>query len=281
MHMGHSTRDIPEAVKRQLRRDAGFGCCICGNPVFQYHHIVPWADTKSHEPDNMLVLCPNHHYEATVLALTMEAQRAAKVEPLNIRNGYANGLLKMGDSGLAISVGANLLVGPGFKFVVNGVPLLSIETDEDARLLLSMDLYDAQDTLLTTIHRNEWLSGDPLPWDIEFNHRMLTVRRKSREMSLSIDARMEPIQLKGRLFREGQLFEIGPQALRFNGVIQDLTFVGLGLVGLILAADTGKGTFQLVPDPRYGAGKIVSSLTPSELLEDCYEALRELEESAA
>jgi hypothetical protein len=32
-------REIPSEIKRQLRQEAGFGCCICGIPIIEYHHI--------------------------------------------------------------------------------------------------------------------------------------------------------------------------------------------------------------------------------------------------
>jgi hypothetical protein len=66
---GHLTREPPAAVKRQLRQEAAFGCCICGHPIYQYHHIRPFEPNHHHDPDDMMLLCPNHHHEATVGAL--------------------------------------------------------------------------------------------------------------------------------------------------------------------------------------------------------------------
>ena len=37
---------IPEIVKRQVRQEAGFGCCKCGNPIFEYHHIIKDLDSE-------------------------------------------------------------------------------------------------------------------------------------------------------------------------------------------------------------------------------------------
>jgi len=273
-------RDIPEEIKRQLRQEAGFGCCICGNPVFQYHHITDWALTKSHDLLDMMVLCPNHHHEATVRALVEQEQRRWKKRPLNIVNGYVDGLLKITELGVAVEVGTNYLVGPGFKFVVDGAPLLALDLDSDGRLQLSLDLYDAADSLLLQIHNNEWLTGDPMPWDVEFSHRRFILRRKSGEVTLSIDARKAPILLYGQLWRKGQLFEMKEDSLRFNGVVRDIRFSGLGFVGIYLSVDTTSDALQLAIYSGYGEGQLISWPDRAQRLEMCFAALHGLKKSS-
>jgi hypothetical protein len=248
--------------------------------VFQYHHITDWALTKFHDPLHMMVLCPNHHHEATVRAVTEEEQRRWKDQPSNIASGCVDGLLKITEPGVAVHVGTNDLVGPGFKFVVDGAPLLALDRDGDGRLQLSLDLYDAADSLLLSIQRNEWIAGDPMPWDIEFSHRKLVLRRKSGETTLSIDARQAPVLLRGQLWRKGQLFDMNGEALRFNGVVRDVSFAELGLVGMYFSADTTLGMFRLVPDPRFGEARLVSWPDRAQRLEKCFAVLRELEQRA-
>lgn len=280
METGAPNRDIPESIKRQLRQEAGFGCCICGNPVFQYHHIRDWAFTKSHNPLDMMVACPNHHHEATVHALTEAEQRRWKDRPLNIANGYVDGLLKITEPGVAVQVGTNYLVGTGFKFTVDGAPLLSLDRDSDGRLQLSLNLYDRADSLLLTIHNNEWITGDPMPWDVEFSHRKFVLRRKRGEVTLSINARRAPILLHGQLWRKGQLFEMNDRVFRFNGVVRDTMFSEIGFVGSSFSADTASGLFQIVPDPRLGAAMFVNDPDRLLRLEMCFAALRDLEQKA-
>lgn len=256
--MEESSRKIPELIRRQLRQEAGFGCCICGNPVFQCHHIKDWALINSHNTQDMMVLCPNHHHEATVHAISEQEQRDWKKLPFNIVNGYVDGLLKISEPGVAVEIGTNYFVGPGFKFIVDGAPLLALDRDSNSRLRLSLDLYDSTDSLLLQIHNNEWLTGDPMPWDIEFSHRRFVLRRKSGKITLTIDARQTPILLYGQLWRKGQLFEMKEDTLRFNGVVRNVRFHGLGLVGIYLSVDTTSDALQIASYAGYGQGRIVS-----------------------
>jgi hypothetical protein len=179
---------------------------------------------------------------------------------------------------VAVQVGTNYLVGPGFKFIVDGAPLLALDRDSDGRLQLSLDLYDAADSLLLLIHNNEWITGDPMPWDVEFSHRRFVLRRKSGEVTLSIDARQAPVLLHGQLWRKGQLFEMNDDELRFNGVNPDVGFSEIGFVNSSFSADTTSGVFQLIPEPRFGEACLVSWPDRAERLERCFAVLRELEQ---
>lgn len=57
---------IPPATLLKLLFNNKWTCCVCrdySKPVV-VHHIKPWATSRSHDADNLAVLCPNHHAEA-------------------------------------------------------------------------------------------------------------------------------------------------------------------------------------------------------------------------
>jgi len=270
-------RDIPDTIKRELRQEAGFGCCICGNPVYEYHHIKPFSDEQSHDPAQMMILCPNHHYAATIGAITEAEQKHFKEKPANINNGFVNGLLYITDPAVAIRTGTNYLVGLGIKIVIDGKPMLTLEKDAEGRLLLSIDLYDRNDSLILSIHRNEWIAADPIPWDIEFQYRTLKIRIGKGNTPLAIDARNTPILLSGELWWHQQCIALGRRGMLFNGVLQNAGIANLGLVGNIVSVDTQKKGFTLIPDPRYVSARIVSWPDPFGRLIRCFNALAEME----
>ena len=57
------SRTVPPEVARHLRAEAGFGCAVCGCPILEYHHIIPWAERMHYEVEHMVALCRNHHQE--------------------------------------------------------------------------------------------------------------------------------------------------------------------------------------------------------------------------
>jgi hypothetical protein len=251
---------IPAGVARILRQEAGFGCCACGFPIFEYQHIVPWSVEHHDRPEDMMILCPNHHAECTRGALPEAQQRAWKANPYNIERGYVDGLLRVEQTYCAVDCGSCQLVNDGIHLIVDNEPLLSLRI-EDHRMLLSLKLYGEQDRPLVTIEDNEWTSGDPTVWDLEAGFRTLTLRQKSRDVRLRVDARKEPMKLMARLVKAGYKIELG-----HNGIFVDGRERGRGvarieggcLVGWRLNVSTETGGLWVTPDPRYGRGESVS-----------------------
>jgi len=197
----------------------------------------------------MMVLCPNHHTEATNGALEEPEQRHHKLHPFNIERGFTEGQLKVGDRRVVIRAGGVLFVGQGVKIVVDGEALLQLDVDNEGRLHVTLDLYDRDDACLLSIRQNEWITGDPLAWDIEFGSRWLKLRRKKRDVALFIDARAQPVQVTADLWRRGQNFSITPDSLLFNGVVKGIGFKDVELDSVMLAVDTTRAKFSTAPDP--------------------------------
>ncbi len=266
--------NVPEPIKRLVRQEAGFGCCKCGNPIIEYHHIVP----KSEDPRDIMVLCPICHHEATVGAMTEEEQRFYKEHPSNIQRGYVKGELKINQKLPVVAIGNNQFVGEGDFILVDQDSLLSLSVNS-GRLELSIKLYDHNDQLLVHIENNEWISGDPMPWDLKSSFQWLRIRHKLRNIALEIDARKIPIKLRANLYRKGQNFQLNPRQIIFNGIVQNVGFVNLCFVALRLVADTSSRQFKLEPDPRFGKGILVSWPDIQERIEKGLKAWEQLKES--
>ena len=103
----------PSPVRRQLRQDALFGCCFCGNPIIQYHHIVPSSLLKHHNPEDMMCACPLCHDKVTAGAVAESEQREAKARPYNLLHGFAEGQLIINSKQLVVDLGGNWFFGSG------------------------------------------------------------------------------------------------------------------------------------------------------------------------
>jgi hypothetical protein len=270
------TRDIPLSVKRQLRQEAGFGCCFCGYPFIEYHHIVPFSECKRHDPRDMMVVCPTHHHQCSVNALAVDKQREAKVAPCNIARGYADGQLVIPTKTIAVQVGSTEFVGGGFKFAVDTEPLLSIRPDREGRLQITVDLFDETDGLLLALSENEWIAGDPLPWDIEYSFNYILLRHRERKISLEVDARAPLVNIKGELWRKGQKFSLRNDGLYFDGVVTNVSVRDIALVAMSLMANTDTRQFSIVPDKRLGSGLFVSRSDPEERLRQAVDGFDKL-----
>jgi hypothetical protein len=205
----------------------------------------------------MMLLCPLDHREATVGAMLVAEQRQYKDEPFNIRRGYADGLLKVNQPYAAVLAGSNLFIGERWMVRVDGEPLLGLAI-ADGRLQLDVALYDRDDALLALVEQNEWMSGDPLPWDIEAGFQRLKIRRKVGDVALDIDARSIPLKVGGEFWRHKQNISMSPSAATVNGVVGGASVRDLGLVNVGLDIDTKTGQFGIAPG---GTGFLISGST--------------------
>lgn len=86
--MSHATDDgrppIPSELRRRVLVEAGHRCAIptCRHIEVDVHHIVPWAQCKAHEYDNLIALCPNCHRRADRGEIDRKSLRLYK---LNLR----------------------------------------------------------------------------------------------------------------------------------------------------------------------------------------------------
>ncbi|MEE9286797.1 MAG: HNH endonuclease signature motif containing protein [Gammaproteobacteria bacterium] len=72
---------IPAEIRRQILVEAGHRCAIqtCRSMAdVDIHHIVPWAQSQNHNPDNLIALCPNCHRRADRGAIDRESLRKYK-----------------------------------------------------------------------------------------------------------------------------------------------------------------------------------------------------------
>jgi len=196
-------KSLPASVARLLRQEAGFGCCACGKPIIEYHHIVPWAADRHYRADDMMALCPYCH--ATVNALSEAEQRKLKANPYNITRGWAEGPLQVNHSCSSLYVGGTTVHSHGPFLTIDGEPIVALYR-ESGRLEISLKLYGENDELLLFIERNEWISGDPLPWDIQVTDQTITVRQRAGKISLGIDARQNPMRLTGQFWKARRWF---------------------------------------------------------------------------
>jgi hypothetical protein len=110
-------------------------------------------------------------------------QPRSKQRPHNRKHGYAQGKLAIEDDVCEVVVGTNTFVRNGCFIRVDTSPLLCLHVGSGHTLELSVTLYDRDDNLRALIEHNEWITGDPIPWDVESAHQFETARQEVRHRS--------------------------------------------------------------------------------------------------
>ncbi len=220
---------IPLPMKRAVRQRCGFGCVICGSPVYHIDHMKPYSEEREHEEVNLTLLCPNHHEEKTKGLLPLAVVQEANLDPVNIKNGITTPYkLHYGRVGHECSV----LIGSG-RFtmafdekpkrmqavVVDRTPLLMFEL-LDGHVYVSMALFDRFNQMMVLIDSNE-LVFTTAGWDYEFSGSTLVVRTAMGEVAAAIEFR-PPAEI---WFKTGELLLNGT-GVRVNGGVLEIVTPG-------------------------------------------------------
>lgn len=186
-------RNIPENIKREVRQRCGFGCVICGSPIYEYEHMTEWSIVKVHIADDITLLCPDHHAEKTKGLLPIEFVRKHNLNPYNIKEGKSKSkqLYYYGESCSFIIAGNKFNMKTHRDFpsvlvpiVIDGVPLIGFNMYK-GQLFLNANIYDENNKMILKIVNNhlEYSIG---VWDITFISNRLTIRQAQRNISLKI-----------------------------------------------------------------------------------------------
>lgn len=213
----------PSAVKRQLRQEAGFGCCFCGHPFLQYHHIVPWAEDAHFRPEDMMVVCGSCHHLLTVGAIEVVDQRRAKAKPKNVVDDEVRGKLYVNSKELKVHLGGGTATETPCLLQVAGKSLLSARlAPDDGRVLVSASIIDREGKQIARLSDNEWNMLPGAIWDFEVYPRSATIRTGSGEIAFGVDARHDVITMRGKWFYQGFPLEFTPD----KAIIMTNTFHG-------------------------------------------------------
>lgn len=212
---------IPKAVVRELRQESGFGCAVCGHPIVEYHHIIPWAERQHFEPEHMVALCRNHHKELGDRS-RKHAYRA-KQNPINIRTGRVKGYLYTNKENQALVIGNTRFVGATHAVSYFGNPLFGYRIADSE---IQINAFIPDDDLWPSIEvkRNEVTAAAGDFWDIEFKNLFVKFQRKKGENFLSIDMRKDDVEVRGHFTIHGNEFLFSPKRSDFGGPrIENLT----------------------------------------------------------
>lgn len=248
---------IPAAMKRSVRQRCSFGCVVCGEVPYEYHHMTPYADDPRHLADNLTLLCTRHHTKATGKAplLTEKRVREANYAPFNrSRPHTAPDLLYFdGDSSGVVLGTLTFTVTPGMSFapiLIDGIaPIVFTWGTEGYEL--SLDLRDANNRSLLIVNENELIHRTDT-FDVERVGNRLLLREAAR--SVFVDMRFDAGAAKVTINRAGFWMNgIGVQVrsgvISFQG--KTTTFGGTGSINAQVGIMIGK-----TPAAFAGAGAI-------------------------
>jgi hypothetical protein len=210
-------RNIPNPIRRQLRQETNFGCAICGTPIIEIHHIIPWSETRTHKQEEMIALCPTHHHRADCHEYSRKYLHNIKQNPHN-RNVVADQFTIQSED-VCVTLGGSTVTNLSRILSVDNFDIISL-TKEENYPLLNLNLFDEFDNWVAVVEGNQWFVDRRRVWDIEYIPKHLVLRYAPRKIALDVEISEGEIIIKGNLFFNGFNIQATDDDLLLNGKSQ-------------------------------------------------------------
>ena len=186
---------IPESIKRTVRQECGFGCVLCGCPIYDYDHIEEYSRVQEHEVDNLALLCTEHHRQKTNKRLPVSRVKDARQEPFNVKHGKTtpNNIITFErfTKTAKIKFGTNYCT---YDFSYgNFLSALCIDNNHlvqfksiDGEFFINIKAYGANNKEVLSIINNELCHSTGI-FDVKFEGTILTVKETKKRTILSFN----------------------------------------------------------------------------------------------
>lgn len=191
--MADKRPDIPDPMKREIRQRCGFGCVVCGLPLYDYEHVEGWANVQRHVEGEITLLCAQHHREKTNGLMTYAQVRRANENPINVSRGvsapfglhfeldkYSTVHAVIGGNRFSTSRQTQTAL-----ITVDDIDLVWVRIDENGYVFLHLNIFDELNNLALIVVGNELQFTSSL-WDVTFEGTTLTLREAKQSLLLQI-----------------------------------------------------------------------------------------------
>lgn len=209
--MCDSGRRVPRAkIKRILRKEANYGCARCGNPLVEYHHIIPYEEVEHSDPEHMIALCGSCHRRADSGAIKRSRLYQLKEDPHIsdiVSNDFCfrpqNPQVRFG--GLTASLTDHTEV---ILLRIEQENMFIAHFDNDI-IEISAKLRDEHGELIAEIDRNSWWAKSNDVWDMTSKPKELKIWNKPQDIGLQIryDRELDMIVGRGIFYYNSDLYD--------------------------------------------------------------------------
>jgi hypothetical protein len=184
-----SSRTPPIEIRRNLRKEVGFGCPICRSPFLTWHHFdPPWHECYEHKQEGIIALCTKCHPQADGGAFSKQQLHQLKT---NKNNTPPLGALPWHVKSALINWGGNFFIAQVSKLfsirIVNQ-EVFSLRLDYDGYLKINACVWNSKNELVLRIEDNDIISFIDNIGDLECTAqaKLISVLSKENDASLSL-----------------------------------------------------------------------------------------------
>lgn len=222
---------IPAPIQKQLKKEAVFGCVICGCPLLNYIHIIPPFDKNAFLPENMAAICPickstfdRHEFSESYL-------RDVKKNPHNRMREKDAFSLESGE--MVINLGKMKYINTPRVLAVNDFDIITLKQENERKLiLLDINFFDKLNNLVAIVSENSWVAekqGSTSVWEINYKPKHLVIRNNQNELLFEARIEYQEVFIRGAMYYSGSTIKVTD-----NGIWVDEREIASDLNGCVL-----------------------------------------------
>lgn len=227
--MSLNGRNIPQPIQKQLRREANFGCALCGCPIIEYAHIIPYRNIQAYLPENIVALCPNHYTNFNRGEFSDSYLRDAKNNPHN--KTYIQDAFFIDSQDIAVNVGKSKFINTSRILAVNDFDIISIKRENERYILLDINFFDKLNNLIAVVYENSWTAEKTTSavWEIVYKPYHLVIRNTSRNLFFESKIENEELFITANMY-----YNAIPLSITNDGIWISENEMGIELKGHVL-----------------------------------------------
>jgi hypothetical protein len=227
--MSLNGRNIPQPIQKQLRREANFGCALCGCPIIEYAHIIPYRNIQAYLPENIVALCPNHYTNFDRGEFSDSYLRDAKNNPHN--KTYIQDAFFIDSQDIAVNVGKSKFINTSRILAVNDFDIISIKRENERYILLDINFFDKLNNLIAVVYENSWTAEKTASavWEIVYKPHHLVIRNTSRNLFFESKVENEELFITANMY-----YNAIPLSITNDGIWISENEMGIEIKGHVL-----------------------------------------------
>jgi len=200
----------PESIAKQVKKEAGFGCCVCGCPIFGYHYFEQYnEENKLFNPENLILLCSYHQiicFDNRNPSISRQDLLEYKKYPFNVKNGNIGGLLLIKNTDLLIKPFKEKILRKGEEckiLEIKSESVILFSIGEYDNLEITLDFYDKEGNLLACMDKNNFVFKAQMLWNFDFSKQSIKISQKDVDIFFNLYIKETYIELQANLWWKG------------------------------------------------------------------------------
>ncbi len=172
--------NAPLPIQSQLKKEARYGCSICGCPLLEFVQFIPSDTPGAYLPENMIAICPAHTLKYVQNKLSATELSSFKTKPYNKLN--ENKSFALASPELTVNIAKTKFINTHRLLSVDDFDLITIRKESNSYLLLDLNFFDSQNNLIAVISENSWTTDKKQVWNIDYEPGYLKIQNKTRQI---------------------------------------------------------------------------------------------------